>query len=330
MQSIILLQWAVRPSSLHDRLKVRHVFIKECHLFRGQVEFRFLLAFAPCHSVFHQSWFDVNCLPSIFRGNEIWTSCLTRSTLFSFWIYYTFLKSRDHSFCFFAAKINCGGCWADGWGDLPSWLMRTPLARLFEMSWASHRFNHGWMESSTSTRCGNIGIGNLISLPIPRWHLRLGIGFRTFWTFWLWTFEHNRSLSESFFNLDFQMSCSGRRPQTGQRGKPFFLLPTAQRPNVLAKCFLTTYVFTCCSMVGLLFNINSICSKGLVEPLTDLPDLEIDESRQTRRAKHDDDTFVITKEYICSVQLRQKPLLCMLAEDVGTYPLLTDRTSKLF
>ena len=59
--------------------------------------------------------------------------------------------------------------------------------------------------------------------------------------------------------------------------------------------------------------------------MSDLPDVEIDEGKWVQRAKHEDDTFVIVKEYISSVEMRQKPLLCQLAEHAVTYPLLTDR-----
>lgn len=67
-----------------------------------------------------------------------------------------------------------------------------------------------------------------------------------------------------------------------------------------------------------------------MSPLTDLPDVEIDEGRHGRRPKHDDDGFVIVKEYISSTTMRQKPLLCALAENTPRVPLLPEGTWESF
>lgn len=59
-------------------------------------------------------------------------------------------------------------------------------------------------------------------------------------------------------------------------------------------------------------------------PCRDLPDLETDEGTNHRRPKHEDDVFILVKEYISSVHLRQKPLLCAVAEDAPRWPLVAE------
>lgn len=62
----------------------------------------------------------------------------------------------------------------------------------------------------------------------------------------------------------------------------------------------------------------------MFQTLTDLPEsFEQDEGTNSRRAKHPEDVFVLTKEYISSTELRQKPLLVMTPENRDTYPLTT-------
>lgn len=62
----------------------------------------------------------------------------------------------------------------------------------------------------------------------------------------------------------------------------------------------------------------------MFQTLTDLPEsFEQDEGTNSRRAKHPEDVFVLTKEYISSTELRQKPLLVMTPENRDTYPSTT-------
>lgn len=56
--------------------------------------------------------------------------------------------------------------------------------------------------------------------------------------------------------------------------------------------------------------------------------MDQDEGTSRRRAKNDNDTFVLVKEYISSEQLRQPPLLVLRAEDRDSFPLTTNRISK--
>ena len=58
--------------------------------------------------------------------------------------------------------------------------------------------------------------------------------------------------------------------------------------------------------------------------------MEVNEGSKTRRPKHDNDVVALVKEYICSQALRQEPLLVSCAEDVGKYPLLTNRSLAHF
>ena len=58
--------------------------------------------------------------------------------------------------------------------------------------------------------------------------------------------------------------------------------------------------------------------------------MEIDEGKHKRRAKREDDVFVLVKEYISSTEMRQKPLLCLRGEDAAGFPLLTERCLSLF
>ena len=65
------------------------------------------------------------------------------------------------------------------------------------------------------------------------------------------------------------------------------------------------------------------------QTLIDLPEsFEQDEGTNSRRAKHPEDIFVLTKEYISSTELRQKPLLVMTPENRDTYPLTTTSNSE--
>lgn len=54
--------------------------------------------------------------------------------------------------------------------------------------------------------------------------------------------------------------------------------------------------------------------------------MEIDEGKHKRRAKREDDVFVLVKES----EMRQKPLLCLRGEDAAGFPLLTERCLSLF
>lgn len=63
--------------------------------------------------------------------------------------------------------------------------------------------------------------------------------------------------------------------------------------------------------------------------MADIPDhYETDEGTRSRRAKHPEDIFCLVKEYICSPDLRQQPLLVLTHEDRQTFPLTT--SSVLF
>ena len=66
-------------------------------------------------------------------------------------------------------------------------------------------------------------------------------------------------------------------------------------------------------------NLGEIC-----QPCSDLPDVEVEEGRKRNRPKHDGDVFVIVKEYICSLEMRQKPFLCLPAESKANFPLTTN------
>ena len=58
--------------------------------------------------------------------------------------------------------------------------------------------------------------------------------------------------------------------------------------------------------------------------------MEINEGRKNRRARNDNDVVVLVKEYICSSELRQQPMLVTCAEDVDKYPLVTNSFSLRF
>ena len=60
--------------------------------------------------------------------------------------------------------------------------------------------------------------------------------------------------------------------------------------------------------------------------MLDLPvGMDVDEGRMKNREKRPDDIFILVKEYICSVQLAQNPLLALPAEARETFPMTTSR-----
>lgn len=62
----------------------------------------------------------------------------------------------------------------------------------------------------------------------------------------------------------------------------------------------------------------------LLRPLTDIPAaLDVNEGSKRNREKKPDDVFVLVKEYISSVELRQPPLLAMTSESRASFPLTT-------
>ena len=53
------------------------------------------------------------------------------------------------------------------------------------------------------------------------------------------------------------------------------------------------------------------------------PEIELREGKKRNHEKRPDDVFVLVKEYICSLELRQPPMLALPAESKLTFPLTT-------
>lgn len=72
--------------------------------------------------------------------------------------------------------------------------------------------------------------------------------------------------------------------------------------------------------------ISCLCFDFVALP-ADIPDcFDLDEGTNKRREKQADDVFVLVKEYISSVELRQPPLLALTAESRPSFPMTTTRS----
>lgn len=69
------------------------------------------------------------------------------------------------------------------------------------------------------------------------------------------------------------------------------------------------------------------------QPVLDLPiGMDLNEGSRRNREKMPDDIFVVVKQYICSVQLAQPPMLVLTSESRATFPLTTssDKPNLVF